>query len=107
MSALLADVIALVQTGDVRVSVHGYRRLAAHSISIYDVESNIRDAEVVEDYPNYHAGPTVLVLQTDAAGNPIHVMWGLMQNTIRLGVLVTTYRPDPARWSADFRRRLP
>lgn len=107
MSSLLAAVILLVEAGDVRISVHGYRRLAAALITVNDLVMGIRGAEIVEEYPTYHAGPAVLTLQSDNNGSPIHVLWGIERNTLRPAVVVTAYRPDPNRWSPDFRKRLP
>ncbi|ELP52665.1 hypothetical protein O53_4390 [Microcystis aeruginosa TAIHU98] len=49
----------------------------------------------------------MLVLQKDSQGKPVHVVWGIAKNTESPAVLVTAYRPDPARWSSDFTRRKP
>ena len=102
----LALVIPLVVAGDIRISAHGFRRLVAHSIKTKDAIVGIGGAEAIEDYPNYHAGPAVLCLQIDSTGAVIHVLSGLERSTMRPVVLITAYRPDPARWSADLRRRL-
>ena len=38
--------------------------------------------------------------------NPIHVVWGIPKGARSPAVLVTAYRPDPAKWSSDFIRRM-
>lgn len=91
----------------IRISQHAYRRLVAHSIVADDLVASISHGVVIENYPTYHSGPTLLVLQFDASGAPLHAVWGIEMGTIEPAVLVTAYRPDPARWSADFRTRKP
>ena len=105
MSRTLQQVLILIENGDVRVSAHGYDELADDSITVREVVPGVVDAVVVEDYPEYGKGPAVLVLQHDAAGEPIHVLWGIPKGHASPAVLVTAYRPDPQRWSGDFLRR--
>jgi len=45
------------------------------------------------------------VLERDAKGDPIRVVWGIPRGLSSPAVVVTAYRPDPARWSADFLER--
>jgi len=50
-------------------------------------------------------GASVLVLQTAADRQPVHVVWGIPKGYTNPAVLVTAYRPDPARWNTDFKKR--
>ena len=105
MSDTLRDIVRLIIEGQVRISAHGYDELAADNIFVRDVIASAETAVLVEDYPEYHKGPAVLVLQFDNAGNPIHIVWGIPKDKTSPAVLVTAYRPDPSRWSGDFLRR--
>ncbi len=104
-SDTLTRVRALVAKGKVRVSDHGYDELVDDDILITDVLDGIQSAILVEDYPEFGKGPSVLVLQQDAAGRvwPIHV--GIPKGRAEPAVVVTAYRPDLSRWSSDFMKR--
>lgn len=95
----------LVANGEVRVSEHGYDELAADGLLTRDVVAGMPRAELLEDYPDFPKGPCVLVLQRDQDGNPVHVVWGIPKGESGPAVLVTAYRPDPMRWTDDFRNR--
>ena len=105
MNPTLAKLVALVGQRDVKISDHGYDELAADGILATEAVAGIAEAEVLEDYPEYPKGPCILVLQRDESGNPIHVVWGIPRHRTAPAVLVTAYRPDPAKWTSDFRQR--
>ena len=105
MSQTLQAVLELVARQEVVVSDHGYDELAADDILVQDILTGANEATVIEDYPTYYKGPCVLVLQKDQQGQPLHVVWGIPKNASSPAVVVTAYRPDPARWTDDFMRR--
>src|SRR5687767_15952339 len=102
MSQTLASVQTLIAAGDVQVTSHGDDELAKDQISLRELLDTVQSAVVVEDYPTYAKGPCVLVLQHDASGRPVHVVWGIRKDQTRPAMLVTAYRPDPQQWSDDF-----
>ena len=105
MSQIFQRILDLVSRGEIRVSSHGYDEVAADSILVKDIIAGVKDAKVVEDYPDYYKGPCVLVLQQDHFGQPIHVVWGIPKNAPTPAVVVTAYRPDEDAWTDDFMRR--
>src|SRR3972149_6338758 len=105
MSSTLDAARELVASEDVRISEHGYDELADDDILVRDLLSGINAAIVVEDYPTFPKGPAVLVLQFDTDNRPIHVVWGIPKGVTSPAVLVTAYRPDPAKWNEHFTER--
>ena len=106
-SQTLQRIQELVQQQKIRVSAHGYDELAADKLQVQEVLDGLQTAVVVEDYPGYHKGSCVLVLQQDATGEPIHVLWGIPRGASTPAVIITAYRPDPEMWIENFLRRRP
>jgi hypothetical protein len=104
-SEVLRRIRTLVAEGQFLVSDHGYDELAADRIFVKDLVTSLPNAIVVENYPRANRGASVLVLHRDSGGRPIHVVWGIPKGFDAPAVLVTAYRPDPDRWSAEFMRR--
>jgi Domain of unknown function (DUF4258) len=105
MSETLRRVQELFSLGRVRVSDHGYDELANDGILARDIMAGLDAAIVIEDYAGRDRGPSVLALQQDADGRPIHVVWGIPNHNDALAVLVTAYRPDPMLWEIGFKQR--
>ena len=101
----LATIRELAAHGDVRISEHGYEEMANDDILVDDILDGVQAAILVEDYPLFGKGPSLLALQRDRDGNPIHVVWGLPRGHSRPAVVITAYRPDPKRWSANYMER--
>jgi hypothetical protein len=104
MSDTFVQILALVSRGDYLVSSHAYDELLNDRISADDLLQGLADAETIEDYPDAGRGPSVLLLQYDPRG-AVHTVWGMPKPHLKPAVLITAYRPDPKRWSPDFRQR--
>jgi len=105
MSATFERIRALVRSGDIRISDHGYDEMSEDNILVRDLIDGVQNGIVVEDYPTYAKGPCVLIYQLDHSREPLHVVWGIPKDASSPAVVVTAYRPDPALWSQDFLRR--
>jgi len=105
VSDLLERMQELVADGEVRISEHGYDELADDGLTAREAMAGIFEAVVVEEYPNYPKGPSVLVLQKTRGRGPLHVVWGIPKGRYKPAVLITAYRPDPTRWDEHFMRR--
>lgn len=105
MNNILQRVQFLVESGQVRVSEHGYDELADDSLSARDVIAGVGEAREIEEYRQYGKGPCVLVLQHDSNDLPIHVVWGIPKGANTPAVVVTAYRPDSERWDSTFTKR--
>lgn len=94
-----------IAAGGVRASSHGYIEHAADGLFDEDVLAGFGAGRVIESYPDYPKGPCLLMVQVGPDGAPVHVLWGIPKGHDRPAVLVTAYRPDPARWDDTFTRR--
>lgn len=105
MSNFLKHVQDLIDVGEVRISEHGYDELAEDELTARELLAGVKNATIIEEYPDYSKGPCVLTLQQDRTERPVHVVWGISRGNSKPVVLVTAYRPDPERWDESFLRR--
>ncbi len=105
MSETLEQIQALVEGDNIRISLHGYDELTDDRISVREIVGGLKDAILIEDYPDYPKRPCCLVLQRDGAERPIHVVWGIPAGRISPAVVITAYRPNSAKWDESWQRR--
>jgi len=105
MSETLTQIQRLIASGKVRISDHGYDELADDDIRVRDIIDGMPNAQLLEDYPDYPKGPCILTLAYDSDLKPVHAVWGIPKGETAPAVLVTAYRPDPLKWTEDYRRR--
>ena len=68
-----------------------------------EVVAVLQADDAIETYPDDTPFPSRLLLGT-ANGRPLHIV-AASDVVADVTYVVTTYEPDPAEWSADFRRR--
>jgi len=105
LSNFLKQVRDLIDTGEVRISEHGYDELAEDELTARELLAGVKNAIIIEEYPDYSKGPCALTLQQGRSEFPVHVVWGIPKGNNKPVVLVTAYRPDPERWDESFLRR--
>jgi hypothetical protein len=106
-SETLVKIRDLVAQGKYLISNHGYDELAADDITVAEAVDGLALAVVVEDYPDYFKGPSVLVLELDRISVAFHAVWGIPKGKQEPAALVTAYRPDPNLWQTDLLKRRP
>jgi len=105
MNSIFKQIIRLIEKKEIKISDHGYDELANDGLYVKEIILGVKEAVVVEEYPQYQKGPCVLVLQKDSNGKPVHVVWGIPLGHDSPAVLITAYRPNPQKWTKDFTRR--
>lgn len=98
-------ICSLIAQRKIRVSAHAFARCSKRGILTTEVISGAAQGLPIEDYPDYHVGPAVLVLQFDSSNLPVHAVWGIEKGATEPVVLVTAYRPALDEWNLDFRTR--
>jgi hypothetical protein len=88
------------------VSEHAYDEAVEDGLSVVAVIDETPRGEAIEHYPTDPRGPSCLVLLAVEGDQPVHAVWGFDDAAGR-AILITVYRPDPERWSDDFRERRP
>lgn len=92
---------------NVVISQHAASRIRKRGILLAEIIGGAAFGEVIEDYPDFHKGPALLMLQHDGSGAAFHVVWGIEAGTTEPAVVITAYWLDPSQWTDDFRTRRP
>lgn len=83
--------------------VHAVQRMFERKISKADVKHVLLAGETIEEYPTDWPYPSRLILGWRKR-RPLHVVAAYNTDEEQI-IVVTVYEPDPAQWTADFRRR--
>ncbi len=89
----------------VKYRLHSTRRMFQRDIVNNDVEYLLVNGNVIEQYVDDFPFPSLLLNGQTANGRALHVVVGV-NNTERQLIIITTYEPDPRKWTNNFSRRV-
>ena len=87
------------------VTNHADEEMQKDLFALQDVLRATTLGEIIESYPRDFPFPSCLILGMTMKADPMHAVWAYDESS-GIAVLVTVYRPDPARW-INFRTRRP
>ncbi|MCX7674090.1 MAG: DUF4258 domain-containing protein [Thiobacillaceae bacterium] len=93
----LQDIIEAILHDRVRITDHADEEARADRLSFDEVFHSVLYGEIIEHYPTDRPYPSGLIYGKNFAGEAIHSVWAYNPITA-WAVLITVYRPDPARW---------
>jgi hypothetical protein len=92
-----ADIIEAIQADRLNITSHARKEAKEDDLILSDITYSTCHGEMIEDYPTDYPYPSCLIYGSTASGDPVHSVWAY-DAASRIAVLVTVYRPDPARW---------
>lgn len=90
---------------DIEYRIHATRRMFQRDINEEDIELLLRKGKIIEKYDDDFPLPSLLLSWITSKGRPLHVVAGINE-VEKIIVIITTYEPDPLRWSDNFLRRI-
>ena len=84
--------------------LHASKRLFEREISDNEVETILKNGEIIENYDDDYPLPSVLINGITENNRPLHCVVAINHNEKQL-IIVTVYEPDPMKWLNNFTRR--
>jgi Domain of unknown function (DUF4258) len=91
------DIIQAIQDNQVRITDHADEEAEDDRLSLDDIYYSVFQGEMIESYPEERPYPRCLIYGQTPDRIPVHSVWGYNRAN-QWAVLITVYRPDPARW---------
>ncbi len=93
----LSDIVAAIESSLVNITAHARFEAQEDHLSLEEVFYSTVHGEIIEDYPTDKPYPSCLIYGKTEQEEPVHSVWAYASDR-KIAVLVTVYRPDPARW---------
>lgn len=103
--AILDEIQRAVRARRYYTTGHAETEMEDDNLTVAELLEVTLHAEIIEDYPRAYPFPACLLLAWLGPAAPVHIVWAFDASS-GYTAMVTAYRPDPARWSADFKKRV-
>lgn len=104
MSVEIEDLIRAIGEGKVIITDHADEEAENDDLSFDEIYFSLVHGQIIEQYPHDRPYPSCLVYGNTFGGDPVHSVWAYNAAS-GFGVIITVYRPDPARWEPDWKTR--
>ncbi len=92
----------MVIDGKIRWTNHVIVRLLQRNITQDDIETAIKNGEIIEQYENDYPYPSCLIYGLSLNNKVLHVVCGLNETELWI---ITAYYPDNVEWENDLKTR--
>ncbi len=99
----LSEIVEAIQSNRIMITDHADEEAANDHLKFEEIFYSVLHGEIIERYPKDKPFPSCLIYGKNSKGEPIHSVWAYNRKT-KWAVIITVYRPDPARW-IDWRKR--
>ncbi len=93
-----------MEAGKILITDHADEEAEADGLTFDEVYFSVFHGEVIREYPEDKPYPSCLVYGSTFGGDPVHSVWAYNEES-GFAVIITVYRPDPARWRLDWKTR--
>jgi hypothetical protein len=93
-----------VEDYQIAYRLHASKRLFERQISDSDVETILKNGEIIERYDEDYPLPSLLINGMTENNRPLHCVVAVNEQEKQL-IIVTVYEPNPLKWLNDFSRR--
>ncbi|HGG60885.1 MAG TPA: DUF4258 domain-containing protein [Gammaproteobacteria bacterium] len=100
----IESICSAINEGRVRITDHAEEEAIDDDLTFEEIYYSVMHGEVIEDYPRDRPYPSCLIMGRNFSGQVVHSVWAYNPENHWV-VLITVYRPDPARW-IDWRVRV-
>jgi len=99
---IVAAIRVLVASGNMRITQHAAQEMTSEAIALDDVLCAIKNARLLENYPDHRRGACCLLHGNDANARDIHIVCTTVNPTL---IIITVYLPKPPKWVTPTQRR--